>query len=55
MSFPADRETLSGLVSIYRETGDDAKALGYALKLRDLVPREPGLERLVEELEKGQS
>ena len=55
MSFPADRETLSGLVSIYRETDDDARALGYALKLRDLVPGEPGLERLVEELEKGQS
>jgi tetratricopeptide (TPR) repeat protein len=54
-AFPADREVLSGLVSIHREAGHADDALRYARKLRDLLPGEPGVERLVAELESGQS
>jgi len=50
-SFPADRETLTGLVSISRESGDRAGALRYARKLLELAPGNPSVQQLVSQLE----
>jgi tetratricopeptide (TPR) repeat protein len=52
-SFPADRETLMGLISISRESGDSRTALRYARKLTQLMPGDRGLSQLVAELESG--
>ncbi len=48
---PATPDILSTLVSIYRETGDIPAALEYAHKLSAALPDDPGVQRLLTELE----
>ena len=50
---PADRDVLLALVSIARETGDDAAALRHARELAALYPDDAQLRQLVRELEQG--
>jgi Tfp pilus assembly protein PilF len=50
---PADRETLSALVSLNRETGNTANALKYGQQLARISPNEPGLARIIRELEES--
>jgi Flp pilus assembly protein TadD len=47
---PNDRETLWALISFSRDTGDFRTALEYAEQLARLVPDDPRLGRLIEEL-----
>ncbi|MET4389050.1 putative CXXCH cytochrome family protein [Bradyrhizobium sp. F1.4.3] len=49
---PADRDTLSALVSFNRETGDTANALKYGQQLARILPDDPDLARILRELEK---
>ena len=49
---PGDRETLAALVSFEQEAGNSAGALAYAEKLMAIMPEDPNLRRLVEELKK---
>ncbi len=48
---PNDLDILSALLSISRETGDRRAALVYAKQLAEMVPGNPGLNRLIAELE----
>jgi Flp pilus assembly protein TadD len=48
---PADRDVLVALVSFTRESGDLASAIAYAKKLEALVPSDPGIRRLLRDLE----
>ena len=48
---PTDREILVGLVSIYRSNGDLDTALDCARKLQALVPQDPNVQRMVQDLE----
>ena len=48
---PTDREILVGLVSIHRASGDLDSALEYARKLQALVPQDPNVQRMIEDLE----
>jgi len=48
---PADRETLTALVSLAREAGDPTAALRYARPLAQLAPDDPGVAKLLQELE----
>ena len=48
---PNDLDILSALLSISRETGDRQAALRYAKQLAEMVPGNPGLNRLIAELE----
>jgi Tfp pilus assembly protein PilF len=50
---PADRDTLLALATINRDMGARGAALGYALKLRRLLPAEPGVQQLVQQLQGG--
>jgi tetratricopeptide (TPR) repeat protein len=50
-SHPTDRELLVGLVSIHRSNGNMDTALDYARKLQALVPQDPNVQRMVQELE----
>jgi len=47
---PDDRDTLSALISFSRESGDIGSALEFAERLRNVVPDEPGLTGLIEDL-----
>jgi Flp pilus assembly protein TadD len=47
---PNDRDTLWALVSFSREAGDSKSALEYAERLLRLLPDDPRLARLMEEL-----
>jgi Flp pilus assembly protein TadD len=48
---PGDRETLVALVTMNREAGSRDAALRYAKKLEELVPGDPGVARMLQELE----
>jgi tetratricopeptide (TPR) repeat protein len=48
---PADRDLLFALATISRDSGAVGEALGYARKLAELVPYDPGVRQLVEQLE----
>ena len=48
---PTDREILMGLISIHRADGHSDSALEYARKLQSLVPQDPNVLRMVQELE----
>lgn len=47
---PNDRETLSALIDLSRETGDAGGALAYAERLLKLTPGDAGLSQLIESL-----
>jgi len=49
---PYDLEILGTLVSMIRETGKPRDALPYARKIAEILPDDPGVQRLVAELEK---
>ncbi|HEY6281252.1 MAG TPA: tetratricopeptide repeat protein, partial [Burkholderiales bacterium] len=49
---PYDLDVLSALISINRETGNAKAALIYARKAAEVLPDDPGVKRLVTELEK---
>ena len=49
---PYDLDILGALVSMYREAGNAKAALSYARKLAEVLPDDPGVQRLVAELEK---
>ncbi len=53
LAAPADREILFGLATISRDIGAVAEALGYARKLAELAPYDPGVRQLVASLERG--
>ena len=48
---PNDIEILSALISLNREAGDFKAALAYARKAAEILPGDPGVKRLVSELE----
>jgi tetratricopeptide (TPR) repeat protein len=48
---PDDLDILGALLSLSRESGDRQAALGYAKQLAELLPGDPGLNRLIAELE----
>ena len=48
---PGDRNTLEALVAYSREAGDRSAALEYARRLAALSPFDPGVRRLITELE----
>jgi tetratricopeptide (TPR) repeat protein len=48
---PGDREPLLALATIRRDQGDLSAALGYARKLVELSPGDPGAQSLIEQLE----
>ncbi len=48
---PDDLEILSALISMNREAGDRKTALVYARKAAAVLPGDPGIQRLVSELE----
>jgi tetratricopeptide (TPR) repeat protein len=50
---PYDLDILSALVSISREAGKPADALPYARKIAEVVPDDPGVKRLMAELERA--
>lgn len=52
---PADRDTLTALVSIAREQGDIAKALDHARELATLDPADTQLQMLILDLERQQA
>jgi Flp pilus assembly protein TadD len=47
---PEDRDTLSGLISFSRESGDFGSALEFAERLKSVAPVEPGLTGLIQDL-----
>ena len=47
---PNDRDTLSALISFSRESGNIGSALEFAEKLKNVVPDEPGLTGLIQDL-----
>jgi predicted CXXCH cytochrome family protein len=49
---PYDLEVLGALLSINRESGDAGAALSYARKLAEVLPDDPGLKRMLGELER---
>jgi predicted CXXCH cytochrome family protein len=49
---PYDLEILGTLVSMIREAGTPRDALPYARKIAEVLPDDPGVQRLVAELEK---
>ena len=49
---PYDLEILGTLVSMLREAGRPRDALPYARKIADVLPDDPGVKRLLAELEK---
>jgi len=49
---PYDLEILGTLVSMNREAGNAEAALPYARKLAEILPDDPGVQRLIAELEK---
>ena len=49
---PYDLDILGALVSMYREAGNAKAALSYVRKLAEVLPDDPGVQRLVAELEK---
>ncbi len=50
---PYDLEILSALVSMNREAGHAKAALPYARKLAEILPGDPNVKRLVDELERA--
>jgi Flp pilus assembly protein TadD len=50
---PYDLDILGALVSINREAGNAKAALPYARKLAEILPDDPGMKRLVAELERS--
>ena len=51
---PTDREILLALATMSRDQGDIEAAIGWASRLRDLVPGDPGAGRLLAELQQLQ-
>jgi tetratricopeptide (TPR) repeat protein len=51
--FPANREILLGLASLYVESGDVAAAKRYAEKFEDVAPADPRGSALLQQLQKG--
>ena len=51
---PFDMEVLSALISLNREAGDVKAALVYAKKAAEILPDDPGVKRLLAELEARQ-
>lgn len=49
---PADRETLTALISLNRETGNDASARHHAEELARLAPGDPAVAQLLRELQR---
>jgi hypothetical protein len=47
---PGDRDTLQALVTFSRDAGDFAAALDYAEQLARIVPGDPSLARLINDL-----
>lgn len=52
---PADRDTLLALTTLNRDAGDVAAALGYAEQLDRLIPNDPTISGLLDELRRGVS
>ncbi len=50
---PYDLEILGALVSLNREAGKPRDALPYARKIAEVLPDDPGVQRLVAELERA--
>jgi Flp pilus assembly protein TadD len=48
---PADRDTLLALATIHRDAGARAEALEFARKLSRLLPADPGIRQLIQQLE----
>jgi tetratricopeptide (TPR) repeat protein len=48
---PYDLETLSALVSMNRDAGKTRDALAYARKIAEVLPDDPGVKRMLAELE----
>ena len=48
---PYDLEILSALISMNREAGNTRDALGYARKIAEVLPDDPGVKRMLAELE----
>jgi Flp pilus assembly protein TadD len=48
---PYDLEILAALISMNREAGDAKAALPYARKVAEILPDDPGVKRLLGELE----
>jgi tetratricopeptide (TPR) repeat protein len=48
---PYDLETLSALVSMNREAGNARDALAYARQIAEVMPDDPGVKRMLSELE----
>jgi len=51
---PYDLEILGTLVSMIREAGKPKDALPYARKLAEVLPGDPGVNRLLSEMEASQ-
>ncbi len=49
---PNDRDTLAALISFSRDSGDISSALEFAERLEHIVPDEPGLAALVQDLQR---
>ncbi len=49
---PGNRDLLLGLATISRESGDFESAIGYARKLVELSPRDPGARQLLQGLQR---
>jgi Flp pilus assembly protein TadD len=49
---PRDRDTLLALISFAREAGDLRAALDYAQRLAAIIPGDPNLAALIEELQR---
>jgi tetratricopeptide (TPR) repeat protein len=50
---PYELDILGALVSMNREAGNAKAALPYARKLAEVLPDDPGVERLLAELERS--
>ena len=50
---PYDLEILGALVSMNREAGNPGNAFPYARKITEILPDDPGVKRLLSELERG--
>jgi hypothetical protein len=49
---PYDLEILGALVSMSREAGKARDALSYARKIAEILPDDPGVKRMMVELER---
>ena len=50
---PYNLEILSALISVHREASNIRDALAYARKLAEVLPEDPGVKRLLSELDQA--